>query len=77
LSELESLGKDEFIDRMRKKYLPPEQETSDNEMEMLQKMVDDRENVCVNEEAPSLPAEDAFLLLEQERRELELEEQKI
>lgn len=40
-------------------------------------MIDDRENFAENEQMPTLPKEDAFLLLEQERRELELEEQKM
>lgn len=40
-------------------------------------MIDDRENFAENEQIPTLPKEDAFLLLEQERRELELEEQKM
>ena len=75
---------------MRKKYLPPDSaptdapvlkfnldEDSDPEFDKLQKMIDDRENTADNEQAPTLPAEDAFLLLEQERRELEMEEQKL
>lgn len=40
-------------------------------------MIDDRENTPKNDEEPSVPAEDAFALLQQERLLLEQEERKL